>query len=69
LPVKKRILLAEVAPISRTQSASCEFKSREISPMPLERRVSFCGTAGLAVWLEELRKNFITLSETDGIEK
>jgi len=36
--------------------------------MPLERRVSFCGTAGLAAWFEELRKNLITLPETDDID-
>src|ERR1700681_4647497 len=62
------MLLAEVAPISSTHSASCEFSSREISPMPLDRRGIFLGTAGPAVVFEELRKNFITLSETDGID-
>src|SRR5260370_27009201 len=62
------MLLAEVAPMSSTHSASSEFSSREISPMPLDRRVSFCGTAEPAVWFEEFRKNFITLSETDAIE-
>jgi hypothetical protein len=36
--------------------------------MPLDRRVSFCGTEEPAAWFEELRKNFITLSETDAIE-
>src|SRR6266566_2545465 len=61
------MLLAEVAPMSSTHSASCEFSSREISPMPLDRRVIFRGTAGPAVVFEELRKNFITLSETDAI--
>src|SRR6202140_4195350 len=62
------MLLAEVAPMSSTHSASCEFSSREISPMPLDRRVIFLGTAGPAVVFEELRKNFITLSETDAID-
>src|SRR5216684_1836252 len=62
------MLLAEVAPMSSTHSASCEFSSREISPMPLDRRVIFLGTAGPAVCFEELRKNFITLSETDAID-
>src|ERR1700733_6474482 len=61
------MLLAEVAPMSSTHRPSCEFNSRDTSPMPLERRASFCGTAGLATWLE-LRKNFITLPETDDIE-
>jgi len=37
--------------------------------MPLERRVSFRGTAGFAAWFEEDRKNFITLSETDAMFK
>jgi len=37
--------------------------------MPLDRRVSFCGTEEPAAWFEELRKNFITLSETDAIEQ
>ena len=36
--------------------------------MPLDRRVIFRGTAGPAVVFEELRKNFITLSETDAID-
>jgi hypothetical protein len=34
--------------------------------MPLDRRVSFRCDSG-AAWLEELRKNFITLSETDAM--
>src|SRR6202521_4318500 len=62
------MLLAEVAPMSSTHSASCEFNSREISPMPLDRRVIFRGTAGPEVVFEELRNNFITLSETDAID-
>src|SRR6267378_3353527 len=62
------MLLAEVAPMSSTHSASSEFSSREISPIPLDRRVIFRGAAGPAVWFEELRKNFITLSETDAID-
>jgi hypothetical protein len=45
-----------------------EFSSREISAMPLDRRVRFCGTAAAAVGFEELRKNFITFSETDDID-
>jgi hypothetical protein len=61
------MLLAEVEPMSSTHNPSSEFSRREISPMPLDRRVNFCGTAGPAVWFEELRKNFITLSETDAI--
>src|SRR3979411_415228 len=61
------MLLAEVEPKSSTHSASCELSTREISPIPLDRRVIFCLTAGLAVWFEELLKNFITLSETDAI--
>src|SRR5208337_1468683 len=61
------MLLAEVAPMSSTHNPSSEFNRRETSPMPLDRRVSFCGTAGVAVWFEELRKNFIRLSETDAI--
>src|SRR3982074_1329501 len=61
------MLLAEVEPKSSTHSASCELSSREISPMPLERRVTFRVTAGPAAWFEELLKNFITLSETDAI--
>ena len=54
--------------MSSTHSVSCEFSSREISPIPLDRRVSFCGTAEPAVF-EELRKNFITLSETDAMDQ
>ena len=54
--------------MSSTHSPSCEFSSREISAMPLDRRVRLCGTAGRAVWFDELRKNFITLSETDAID-
>src|SRR5260370_4453457 len=54
------MLLAEVAPMSSTHSASSEFSSREISPMPLDRRVSFCWAAAPAVWFEEFRKNLIT---------
>jgi len=53
--------------MSSTHNPSSEFSRREISPMPLDRRVNFCGTAGPAVRFEELRKNFITLSETDAI--
>src|ERR1017187_218016 len=63
------MLLAEVAPMSSTHSPSCEFSRREISPTPLERRVSFRGTAGFSAWFEEPRKNFITLSETDAMFK
>src|SRR5512143_376037 len=61
------MLLAEVEPMSRTHRPSCEFSNREISAMPLERRVSFCGAAGAAVGFEELRNNFIRLSATDAI--
>jgi hypothetical protein len=53
--------------MSRTHNPSCDFNSREISPIPLDRRDSFCGAEELAV-LEELRKNLITLSETDAID-
>jgi hypothetical protein len=35
--------------------------------MPLERRLSFRGAAESSDWFEELRKNFITLSETDAM--
>src|SRR5277367_1603363 len=62
------MLLAEVAPISSTHNVSCEFSNREISPRPLERRVNLFGAAESEAWLEELRKNFITLSETDAID-
>jgi hypothetical protein len=61
------MLFAEVEPRSSTHRPSCEFNSREISPIPLDRRVSFCGAAGPAAWFEELRKNFIKLSATDAI--
>src|SRR5271157_2217715 len=61
------MLLAEVDPMSSTHNPSSEFSRREISPMPLDRRVSFCETAGVTVWFEELRKNLIRLSETDAI--
>jgi hypothetical protein len=69
--VKKRMLLGEVEPRSSTHRvfSELEFSNREISPMPLDRRVSFCGTAGPAVWFEELLKNLITLSETDVMSK
>src|SRR5208337_2354803 len=71
MPVKKRMLLAEVEPMSSTHSPSpeVEFSNREISAMPLDRRVSLCRTAGPAVCFEELQKNFITLSETSGIDR
>jgi hypothetical protein len=36
--------------------------------MPLDRRVNLFGAAESEAWLEELRKNFITLSETDAID-
>jgi hypothetical protein len=36
--------------------------------MPLDRRDSFCGVAEPVAWFDELRKNFITLSETDAIK-
>jgi hypothetical protein len=62
------MLLAEVAPMSRMHNPSCEFSSREISAMPLERRVSFCGGAGADARFDELRKNFIKLSATDAID-
>jgi len=68
LPVKKRMLLAEVAPTSSTHKPSCEFSTRAISPTPLDRRLNFCGVEGAAVGFEELRKNFIKLSETVGID-
>src|ERR1019366_7131464 len=61
------MLLAEVEPMSSPHNPSSEFSRREISPMPLDRRVNHCGTAGPAVWFEELRKNFITLSENDAM--
>src|SRR5271169_4778799 len=65
------MLLGDVEPRSSTHNASSEpeleFSNREISPMPLERRVNFCGTAGPAVWFEELLKNLITLSATDAM--
>src|SRR5260370_31353906 len=61
------MLLAEVAPMSSTHSASSEFSSREISPMPLDRRVSLSWAAAPPVWFEEFRKNFITLSEKDAL--
>src|SRR5208282_434137 len=63
------MLLGELEPRSSTHSAfsELEFSNREISPMPLDRRVSFCGTAGPAVWFEELLKNLIRLSETDAM--
>jgi hypothetical protein len=60
-------LLAEVEPRSRTHNDSSEFNSREISPMPLERRLRFCGTAGAEAGSEEPRKNLITLSATVAI--
>ena len=41
--------------------------SREISAMPLDRRLRFCGTAGAEGWTEEPRKNLITLSATVAI--
>src|SRR5258708_31014684 len=63
------MLLPEVAPMSSTHSASSEFSSGEISPMPLDRGVSLCWAAAPAVWFEEFRKNFITLSETDAIDE
>src|SRR6266576_3429113 len=61
------MLLAEVEPKSRTHKDSSEFSRREISAIPLERRVRFCGTAGAEAWSEEPRKNLITLSATDGM--
>jgi hypothetical protein len=37
--------------------------------MPLDRRLTFCGVAGLAAGFEELRKNFITLLETIKVKR
>src|SRR5258705_4741284 len=59
------MLLAEVEPRPSTHRDSTEFSNREISPMPLERRVRFCGTAGAEVFSEEPRKNLITVSATE----
>src|SRR5258705_11373022 len=61
------MLLAEVEPRSSTHKGSSEFSSREISAIPLDRRLRFCGTAGAEGWTEEPRKNLITLSATDAI--
>src|SRR5258707_11400360 len=61
------MLLAEVDPKSRTHKGSLEFRRREISAMPLERRLRFCGRAAAVACSEEPRKNLITLSATDAI--
>src|SRR5258708_7305370 len=61
------MLLAEVEPRSSTRNGSSELSRREISAMPLERRLRFCGTAAAEAWSEEPRKNLITLSATDAI--
>src|SRR5581483_4214183 len=68
--VKKRMLFAEVAPRSSTHKASCDDSVRETSPMPLERRVSFCAGALLVVSAgpaDDPRKNLIRLIATGAV--
>lgn len=55
--------------MSSTHNPSSTLTRREISPMPLDRRVNFCGAVVPVVRFEELRKNFITLSETDAMSE
>src|SRR5215470_17661787 len=62
------MLFAEVEPRSSTHRPSSVFSRREISPMPLERRIRFCGAEGAAGCSEEPRNSFITFSATDAIE-
>jgi hypothetical protein len=61
------MLLAEVEPRSSTHNTSSEFKSRETSAMPLDRRDSFCEAAGLDLCSEDPRKNFIPFSTTTAV--
>src|SRR3954470_6833958 len=55
------MLLAEVAPISSTQSGSSDLKMRESSAMALERRVSRSWDFGAGDDSGALRKNLIQL--------
>src|ERR1043165_2907627 len=64
--VKNRILLAEVGPISSTQSGSSELKTRESSAMALERRVWRCEVFGAGGAAGVLRKNFMEIADCSG---
>src|SRR6266545_3346127 len=57
--VKNRMLLAEVAPMSRTQSGSSDLNRRESSAIALERRVSRCVVLGAGASAGVLRKNLM----------
>src|SRR5213082_2208307 len=61
--VKKRMLLAEVAPISSTQSGSSDLKVRESSAMALDRRLIRCGVFGAGGSADVLRKNFMRVAD------
>src|SRR5216684_320153 len=62
------MLFGEVEPKSRTQSPSADSQARDNSPIPLERRVSFCELcAGVVSGPDEPRKSFMKFCETDEI--
>jgi len=63
--VKNRMLLAEVAPISSTQSVWSDFNRRDSSAIALDRRVSLSWILGAGVGAGVLRKNFIRIFVLD----
>src|ERR1700741_465227 len=67
--VKKRMLLGEVEPRSSTQSGVSLSQTRARAARPLERRVSFCGSCGVAASVppDEPRKSFMKFCVTDAI--
>src|SRR6185369_13854170 len=58
------MLLAEVAPISSTQSGSSDLKMRESSAMALDRRLIRCGVFGAGRSAGVLRKNFMRVADS-----